>query len=150
MDKICIHRTVLGATVLVIIGLASLYVYSVTGTTAIAFGYSIFFAIAMFLPKVLPSVLMSKVFGTKEYGAIYAFANLFFLIGAAFGSVLTSIIQGIVGYGITWIVYMFVAIALFCVYPVQSRAARNCRLTILREITKNSIILNAINLRKDE
>ena len=113
MDKIGIRKTVLGATVLVIIGLASLYAYSVTGTTAIAFGYSIFFAIAMFLPKVLPSVLMSKVFGTKEYGAIYAFANLFFLIGAAFGSVLTSIIQGIVGYGITWIVYMFVAIALF-------------------------------------
>ena len=113
MDKIGIRKTVLGAAVLVIIGLASLYAYSVTGTTAIAFGYSIFFAIAMFLPKVLPSVLMSKVFGTKDYGAIYAFANLFFLIGAAFGSVLTSIIQGIVGYGITWIVYMFVAIALF-------------------------------------
>ena len=113
MDKIGIRKTVLGAAVLVIIGLASLYAYSVTGTTAIAFGYSLFFAIAMFLPKVLPSVLMSKVFGTKEYGAIYAFANLFFLIGAAFGSVLTSIIQGIVGYGITWIVYMFVAIALF-------------------------------------
>ena len=113
MDKIGIRKTVLGAAVLVIIGLASLYAYSVSGTVILAFGYSVFFAIAMFLPKVLPAVLMSKVFGTKDYGAIYAFANLFFLIGAAFGSVLTSIIQGIVGYGITWIVYMFVAVALF-------------------------------------
>ncbi len=113
MDKIGITKTVLGAAVLVILGLASLYVYSITGTAAIAFGYSIFFAIAMFLPKVLPAVLMSKVFGTKEYGGIYAFANLFFLVGAAFGSVLTSIIQGIVGYGITWIVYMVVAVLLF-------------------------------------
>lgn len=113
MDKIGIRKTVLGAAVLVIIGLASLYVYSLNGNSMLAFGYSIFFAIAMFLPKVLPSVLMSKVFGTKEYGSIYAFANLFFLVGAALGSVLTSIIQGIVGYGMTWIVYMFIAVALF-------------------------------------
>lgn len=113
MDKIGIRKTVLGAVVLVIIGLGSLYVYSVSGTTILAFGYSVFFAIAMFLPKVLPSILMSKVFGTKEYGGIYAFANLFFLVGAAFGSVLTSIIQGMVGYGITWIVYMVIAVLLF-------------------------------------
>lgn len=113
MDKIGIKKTVLGAAVLVILGLGSLYLYSATGTTILAFGYSVFFAIAMFLPKVLPAVLMSKVFGTKDYGSIYAFANLFFLIGAACGSVLTSIIQSIVGYGITWIVYMFVAVALF-------------------------------------
>ena len=67
----------------------------------------------MFLPKVLPAVIMSKVFGTKEYAGIYAFANLFFLIGAALGSVLTSIIQGIVGYGLTWVVYMVFAVLLF-------------------------------------
>lgn len=112
-------RQFLAAAVLVIIGLASLYAYSVTGTTAIAFGYSIFFAIAMFLPKVLPSVLMSKVFGTKEYGAIYAFANLFFLIGAAFGSVLTSIIQGIVGYGTHGL------FTCLCYRPVPVRIWRN-------------------------
>ena len=113
MDKIGIRKTVLGAVILVIIGLGSLYAYSVSGTVILAFGYSVFFAIAMFLPKVLPAVLMSKVFGTKEYGSIYAFANLFFLIGAAFGSVLTSIIQGIIGYGFTWIFYMIIAILLF-------------------------------------
>ena len=113
MDKMGIRKTVLGAAVLVIVGLASLYAYSVTGTTMLVFGYSIFFAIAMFLPKVLPAVLMSKVFGTKDYAGIYAFANLFFLIGAAFGSVLTSIIQGIAGYGVTWIFYMVIAVLLF-------------------------------------
>lgn len=113
MDKIGIRKTVLGAVVLVIIGLGSLYAYSVSGTVILAFGYSVFFAIAMFLPKVLPAVLMSRVFGTKEYGSIYAFANLFFLIGAAFGSVLTSIIQGIIGYGFTWIFYMVIAVLLF-------------------------------------
>ena len=113
MDKIGIRKAVLGAVVLVIIGLACLYIYSITGTVAIAFGYSVFFAIAMFLPRVLPAVLMSEVFGTKDYASIYALANLFFLIGCAVGSVLTSIIQGIAGYGVTWIVYMVFAVLLF-------------------------------------
>jgi len=113
MDKLGIRKTVLGAVVLVIIGLASLYAYSASGNSMMVYGYSIFFAAAMFLPKVLPSVLMSDVFGTKDYAGIYALANLFFLIGAAFGSVLTSIIQGIAGYGVTWIFYMVVAVLLF-------------------------------------
>lgn len=113
MDKMGIRKTVLLAAVLVIVGLASLYAYSLSGNTILVFGYSVFFAIAMFLPKVLPAVLMSTVFGTKDYAGIYALANLFFLIGAAFGSVLTAIIQGIAGYGVTWIFYMVIAILLF-------------------------------------
>lgn len=112
MDRLGIRKTVFCAAILVIIGLASLFAYSITGVTVIVFGYS-FFALAMFLPKVLPAVLMSKVFGTKDYAGIYAAANLFFLIGSAFGAVLTSIIQGIAGYGITWIFYMAVAILMF-------------------------------------
>lgn len=113
MDKLGIRKAVLGAVVLVIIGLACLYAYDLTANTIIVFGYSVFFAVAMFLPKVLPAVLMSEVFGTKDYAGIYALANLFFLIGCAVGSVLTSIIEGIAGYGVTWIVYMVFAVLLY-------------------------------------
>lgn len=113
MDKVGIKKTVFTAIVLVGIGLGSLFVYSMTGIVAIAFGYSVFFAIAMCLPKLLPSVLMSEVFGTKEYAGIYSLANLFFLVGAALGSVLTSVFQGIFGYGITWIIYIVVAVLAF-------------------------------------
>ncbi len=67
----------------------------------------------MCLPKLLPSVLMSKVFGTKEYAGIYSFANLFFLVGAALGSVLTSILAGIFGYAITWIIYIVFAVLFY-------------------------------------
>lgn len=113
MDKLGIRKAVLGAVVLVIIGLVCLYAYDLTANTIIVFGYSVFFAVAMFLPKVLPAVLMSEVFGTKDYASIYALANLFFLIGCAVGSVLTSIIEGIAGYGVTWIVYMVFAVLLY-------------------------------------
>ncbi len=113
MDKIGIKKTVLIAVVLVCLGLGSLVLYASNGNAVIAYGYAIFFAIAMCLPKLLPSVLMSQVFGTKDYAGIYALANLFFLVGAALGSVLTSIIQGIVGYGMTWVVYIVIAILFF-------------------------------------
>lgn len=112
MDKIGIKKTTLLAVVLVAVGLGSLVLAS-KGNTAIAFGYCIFFAIAMCLPKLLPSVLMSKVFGTKEYAGIYSFANLFFLVGAALGSVLTSILAGIFGYAITWIIYIVFAVLFY-------------------------------------
>ena len=116
MDKIGIKKTTLLAVILVCVGLASLVVYASSGNVVIAYGYSIFFAVAMCLPKLLPSVLMSKVFGTKDYAGIYALANLFFLVGAAFGSVLTSIFEGIVGYGTTWIIYIvFAVLFFFCV-----------------------------------
>ncbi len=112
MDKIGIKKTTLLAVVMVIIGLGAL-VAAGNGNVNLAFGYCIFFAIAMCLPKLLPSVLMSKVFGTKDYAGIYAFANLFFLVGAALGSVLTSILAGIFGYSITWIIYMVFAVVFF-------------------------------------
>lgn len=113
LDKFGMRSSVLCASILVILAMGSLFAYSLTGTTFLAYGFSLTFGFAMFLPRVLPAVLVSKVFGTKDYADIYAFSNLFFLVGAALGSVLTSILQGIVGYGITWIIYMFVAIALF-------------------------------------
>lgn len=113
MDKIGIKKTVGLCVILIAIGLVSLTAFTVTHIKALAFGYSVFFALAMCLPRLLPAVLMSKVFGTKEYGGIYAFANLFFLIGAAVGSVITAIISGIVGYSITWIIYIAVAVLFF-------------------------------------
>lgn len=113
IDKLGVRISVLLGSILVILAMGSLYTYSLTGVTFLTYAFSLTFGFAMFLPRVLPAVLVSNVFGTKDYADIYAFSNLFFLVGAALGSVLTSILQGIAGYGNTWIIYMFVAIALF-------------------------------------
>lgn len=112
MDKIGIKKTVMIAVVILAIGLGCLAAAGLTGNTTLCFGYAIF-ALAMCLPKLLPAILMSTVFGVKDYGNIYATANLFFLIGAALGSVLTSILQGIVGYAISWVIYIVIAVLLF-------------------------------------
>ena len=113
MDKMGIKKTVLIAVVLVAIGLGCCAGVGFTGNLTLAYGYCIFFAAAMCLPKLLPAILFSEVFGVKDYGSIYAKLNLFFLIGAALGSVLTSILAGILGYALTWIVYIVFAVLMY-------------------------------------
>lgn len=113
MDKFGIKKTVLIAVVLVAIGLGCVAGVGFTGNLTLAYGYCIFFAAAMCLPKLLPAILFSEVFGVKDYGSIYAKLNLFFLIGAALGSVLTSILAGILGYALTWIVYIVFAVLMY-------------------------------------
>ena len=116
MDRWGIQITVLTMSVLIVLGMICLYLSEFNMN--FAWGYCVFFGLTMSLPRMLPSLLTSTVFGTKDYAGIYAFLNLFFLIGAAGGSVLTSILQGILGYGITWMIYAGFAILLFCCVTV--------------------------------
>ncbi len=113
MDKVGIKKTVLIAVGLVAVGLGCVAAFGWTEMKLLAYGYCIFFAAAMCLPKLLPAILFSEVYGVKDYGSIYANLNLFFLIGAALGSVLTSILMGIMGYELTWIVYIVFAVLMY-------------------------------------
>ncbi len=112
MDKMGIKKTTLLAVFAIVIGLGTLALASVLNIPVLAYGYCIF-AIAMCLPRVVPAVIVSTVFGTKEYAGIFALSNLFFLIGAALGSVLTGILANIAGYSAAWIFYMVVAVLFF-------------------------------------
>ena len=112
MDKIGIKKTSLLAVCAIIVGLATLALASVLQIPVLAYGYCAF-AIAMCLPRVIPAVIVSTVFGTKDYAGIFALSNLFFLIGAALGSVLTGILANIGGYAVAWIFYMVVAVLFF-------------------------------------
>lgn len=113
MDKVGIKKTVAIAVGLITVGLGCVAAVGFTGNVTFAYGYCIFFALAMCLPKLLPAILFSEVFGVKDYGSIYAKLNVFFLIGAALGSILTSILQGILGYALTWIVYIVFAFLMY-------------------------------------
>lgn len=113
LDKIGFKKTVLLAVLLGSVGLLCLVGAGMTGNTMFAYGYSVFFAVVMCLPKLLPATLFSTVFGVKDYGSIYANLNVFFLIGAALGSVLTGILEGIMGYSMTWIVYIVMSLLIY-------------------------------------
>lgn len=111
MDRIGVKRTALAAVVLAIAGLLCLIL--ARWGLYFAYGYCIFFSLSMFLPRLLPAILLSEVFGVQDYAALYARMNLFFLIGAALGSVLTALLAKLLGYAGAWAVYIILTALFF-------------------------------------
>ena len=111
MDRIGVKRTALAAVVLAIAGLLCLIL--ARWGLYFAYGYCIFFSLSMFLPRLLPAILLSEVFGVLDYAALYARMNLFFLIGAALGSVLTALLAKLLGYAGAWAVYIILTALFF-------------------------------------
>lgn len=64
--------------------------------------YAISYGLSLSLPRLMPAMVVSEVFGKKDYGSIYSFVNFLFLIGCAIGSVLTGIINDNFGYKTVW------------------------------------------------
>lgn len=111
MDRIGVKRTALAAVVLAIAGLLCLIL--ARWGLYFAYGYCMFFSLSMFLPRLLPAILLSEVFGVLDYAALYARMNLFFLIGAALGSVLTALLAKLLGYAGAWAVYIILTALFF-------------------------------------
>ncbi|MDY4104131.1 MAG: MFS transporter [Oscillospiraceae bacterium] len=111
MDRIGVKRTALAAVILAIAGLLCLIL--ARWGLYFAYGYCIFFSLSMFLPRLLPAILLSEVFGVQDYAALYARMNLFFLIGAALGSVLTALLAKLLGYAGAWAVYIILTALFF-------------------------------------
>lgn len=111
MDRIGVKRTALAAVILAIAGLLCLIL--ARWGLYFAYGYCIFFSLSMFLPRLLPAILLSEVFGVLDYAALYARMNLFFLIGAALGSVLTALLAKLLGYAGAWAVYIILTALFF-------------------------------------
>ena len=111
MDRIGVKRTALAAVVLAIAGLLCLIL--ARWWLYFAYGYCMFFSLSMFLPRLLPAILLSEVFGVQDYAALYARMNLFFLIGAALGSVLTALLAKLLGYAGAWAVYIILTALFF-------------------------------------
>lgn len=112
-EKLGLIGGVLFSTVSGIIGLIGLLLSS--SNPMFVYLYSVGFALCMLMARLLPALLTSAVFGVKDYGAIYSFINLFFLVGAALGSVLTGVIGDIAGYRAAWILYaVFCALIFVC------------------------------------
>ena len=123
MDRIGVKRTALAAVVLAIAGLLCLIL--ARWGLYFAYGYCMFFSLSMFLPRLLPAILLSEVFGVLDYAALYARMNLFFLIGVALGSVLTALLAKLLGYAGAWAVYIILTALFFlCVAAALKGGAR--------------------------
>lgn len=125
MDRIGVKRTALAAVVLAIAGLLCLIL--ARWGLYFAYGYCMFFSLSMFLPRLLPAILLSEVFGVQDYAALYARMNLFFLIGAALGSVLTAVLAKLLGYTGAWGVYLLLTALFFLCVTAALKGGKRLR-----------------------
>lgn len=80
-----------------------------------AYAYAILFALCLMMPRMLPILVTTAVFGDKDYGAIYSLLNFTMVIGCMFGGVISGVVNNIAGYKVVWIVYIvFCAIVFLC------------------------------------
>lgn len=97
----------------VFFAIVALFSLILAKNTPFAYLYAVTFALAMMLPRILPAIITSEVFGIKDYPSVYSYLNIFFLLGCAMGSVITGIINDMIGYRVAWSIYILFAILLF-------------------------------------
>lgn len=83
------------------------------------------FGLGAAVASLAPPLLVSNLFGVKDYGGIYGFANFFFYGGCMIGPILTSAIRTATGnYMIAWIVYIAVAIIMVAATLLASKMSK--------------------------
>lgn len=72
--------------------------------------YAISYGLSLSLPRLMPAMFVSEVFGKKDYGSIYSLVNFVFLMGCAIGSVLTGVINDNFGYKTVWTILIIISV----------------------------------------
>ncbi|MEG1778757.1 MAG: MFS transporter [Oscillospiraceae bacterium] len=102
-EKLGARNGIMIACVFYVLGIGSLFFAS---NVVFGYCYAVFFALGGMMPRLVPALLTSTVFGTKDYASIYAILNLFFLVGCSLGAVLTGVIYNVAGYSAAWLTYI--------------------------------------------
>lgn len=134
-EKLGPVRAIFLATVFAVLGLGSLVLAE---NHLFGYLYAVFFALAMMMPKLLPALLTSTVFGVRDYGPIYSIFNLVFLVGCALGSVITGISYKLMGYGATWMLYIAFSVLLFFCSAAAIRGGKKLREGDFGKITEEA------------
>lgn len=120
-DKIGAPKAAILSCIFAMLGLGCLFAVSQTGNLYVGFGYVALYGLSAGLSKLYASLMVSVLFGTKEYSKIYSLVNLFFLVGCALGSVITGVIAQFAGYAAAWITYIvLMAIVIVCINAAVS------------------------------
>lgn len=111
LDRIGAVGSVLFACGVSIVGIICLMMAGMSPALAYIFG--VLYGLGSMMPKMVPAILVTKCFGTKEYASIFSIINLVFLLGCSIGSVILGIIQGSAGYRLVWIVSAIIFAVIF-------------------------------------
>ena len=67
---------------------------------------------ATFMSVLLPSLIVSSTFGSRDYAGIYGFAYAFYLVGCALSAPFIALISDAAGYEVAWIVVLALVVIL--------------------------------------
>lgn len=125
-DKLGLFRGMLVNAVLGGVGLALLLMAPSMASLALA--ASVLLSFGCSVGTLIPPLLTGRLFGQKDYGAIYGLANVGFMAGCMAGPLLSSGIRTLTGsYGAAWVSYIAILAALVLLTAVALRAGDKLR-----------------------
>ncbi len=102
-DKLGVFGGIVICMVMIICSLVAMFF--VSASIVWAYVSMALFGLGCIAGALVPPLMVSNLFGVKEYGGIYGFANFFFYGGCMIGSILTAGIRTATGsYNAAWIV----------------------------------------------
>lgn len=115
LTKGIVLNALLGAAALVLLFLTpSNGSFAILSVSVLSFGLAV--------GTLAPPLIVGRLFGSKDYGAIYGMANIGFMAGCMIGPMLSSGIRTATGsYGAAWITY----IVIFIILAVFTKLAMN-------------------------
>ena len=99
--------------------------FAVVSVSVLSFGLAV--------GTLAPPLIVGRLFGSKDYGAIYGMVNIGFMAGCMIGPMLSSAIRTVTGsYGAAWIAY----IVIFAVLAVFTKLALNAGSALQEKVAR--------------
>lgn len=118
-DKLGAVKSFIAASICVALAILSLIFAPVNHY--IAFGFSVFSGLAVFVYMIGPALLVGSLLGNKDYANILGIVNLIFGVGFALGSTIFGMLVSGLGYKIAWIVILIASVFAFTCLILSSK-----------------------------
>lgn len=100
INKFGLKHCVLGIGIVMAVSCLSLAL--TPQVPALAYLYGITAGLSGMMASVVPSLMVSSVFGVRDYTGIYSSINVFFMLGCAVGSAAVAVVSNTWGYVVAW------------------------------------------------
>lgn len=114
VNKIGLKKGVLISGLLVILALSFL-VFAGSAPT-MAYLFAVLLGLATILCVLIPSLMVSAIFGSRAYTGIYGAINVFYMIGCAIAATVVAFLANSIGYQVTWGIMVVLVLAIILMY----------------------------------
>ena len=125
INRFGLKRCVLGAGILMALSCLSLAL--TPQIPAMAYLYGVFAGLCGMMASVVPSLMVSSVFGVRDYTGIYSSINVFFMLGCAVGSAAVAVVSNAFGYVAAWYLCTVACVLVIVLFLVALNMSKRFR-----------------------